>query len=56
MDTNLQETIIDQQSNLGRLYGITGTPALVLRQGNEVRKWQGVDKQEILNGLKEAFE
>ena len=55
-DKNLQEAIMEQQANLGMLYEITGTPTLVLRQGNVVRKWMGSDKKEILKGLKEAFE
>ena len=50
----LQKAIIEQQANLARLYDIKGTPTLVMRKGNEVRKWSGVDKQ-IFNELKEAF-
>lgn len=53
-DTNLQQNIIEQQANLARLYGITGTPTLVMRDGSEVRKWSGSDKK-VLKELREAF-
>ena len=54
-DQNLQETIIDQQANLARLYGVNSFPTLVMRDGSEVRKWSGVDKK-IFTELKEAFQ
>ena len=54
-DTALQKTIIEQQANLARLYGITGTPTLVMRKGNEVYKWAGGNKKEVMESLKEAF-
>ena len=54
-DQDLQRNIIEQQANLARLYGITGTPTLVMRDGSEVRKWSGADKK-IFKELKEAFQ
>ena len=54
-DKELQKSIIEQQANLARLYGVTGTPTLVMREGAEVRKWTGSDKQ-IFKELKEAFQ
>ena len=53
---DLKKAILEQQSNLGRLYGITGTPTLLMREGAEVRKWQGGNKKEIMKGLAEAFQ
>jgi len=54
-DKELQKSIIEQQANLARLYGVTGTPTLVMREGTEVRKWSGSDKK-IFKELKEAFQ
>ncbi len=54
-DQDLQRNIIEQQANLARLYGITGTPTLVMRDGSEVRKWSGANKK-IFKELKEAFQ
>ena len=54
-DKELQKSIIEQQANLARLYGVTGTPTLVVREGAEVRKWSGSDKK-IFKELKEAFQ
>ena len=51
----LQADILEQQKNLSSLYGVTGTPALIMREGAEVRRWIGVDKQ-IFQELKEAFQ
>ena len=56
MDKELQTSIITQQANLGRLYGITGTPTLVMREGSKVYKWSGSDKDVVMKGLKEAFQ
>lgn len=55
MDKELQKAIIEQQANLARLYDITGTPTLVMREGTEVRKWAGSDKK-VFKELKEAFQ
>lgn len=54
-DKELRETILDQQENLARLYGITGTPTLVMRDGSEVHKWVGPDET-VFEELKEAFQ
>ncbi|MGN0919380.1 MAG: DsbA family protein [Alphaproteobacteria bacterium] len=54
-DQELQKAILEQQANLARLYGITGTPTLVMRDGAEVRKWAGSDKK-VLKELREAFQ
>ncbi len=55
-DKELQKNIIEQQANLGKLYGITGTPTLVMRSGSRVYKWTGSDKNTVMQGLKEAFQ
>lgn len=55
-DKELQKNIIEQQANLGRLYGITGTPTLIMRSGAKVYKWTGADKNMVMQGLKEAFQ
>ena len=55
-DKELQKNIMEQQANLGRLYGITGTPTLVMRNGAKVYKWTGSDKNMVIQGLKEAFQ
>lgn len=54
-DGELQKSILEQQANLARLYGVTGTPTLVMRDGTEVRKWSGADKR-IFKELQEAFQ
>lgn len=54
-DQELQKAILEQQANLARLYGITGTPTLVMREGTEVRKWSGSDRK-VLKELREAFQ
>ena len=55
-DKELQKNIIEQQANLGRLYEITGTPTLIMREGSKVYKWTGSDKNAVMQGLKEAFQ
>ena len=55
-DKELQKSIITQQANLAQLYEIKSFPTLVMRDGNEVRKWTGSDKKAIIKGLKEAFQ
>ena len=54
-DQDLQNSIIEQQANLARLYGVNSFPTLVMRDGSEVRKWSGADKR-IFKELKEAFQ
>ena len=51
----LQKSIITQQVNLSQLYEVKSFPTLVMRDGNEVRKWSGSDKKVIMKGLEEAF-
>ena len=51
----LQEAIFEQQKNLSQLYGVTGTPTLIMREGTEVRKWVGANEQ-LFQQLEEAFQ
>ena len=51
----LQEAILEQQKNLSQLYGITGTPSLIMREGTEVHKWVGANEQ-LFQQLEEAFQ
>ena len=55
-NTNLRETIMEQQNNLVRLYNVSRSPTLIMRKGTEVRKWEGSDKEAVLKGLKDAFQ
>ena len=51
----LKKMVIEQQANLAKLYGITATPTLVMRQGTEVHKWSGANES-LLDELKEALQ
>lgn len=53
---DLQKTVITDQKRLSATYSVTHMPTLVFRRGNRVYTWQGADKDEIMNGLLEAFE
>lgn len=54
-DKELQEIILEQQTNLSHLYDVHSFPTLVMREGTEVHKWSGADKK-IFKALKEAFQ
>lgn len=56
LNQELKQMILEQQMNLSRLYNIIGMPSVVVVKGNETKKFQGADKDIILNGLKERFE
>lgn len=53
---DLQKTVITDQKRLAATYSVTHMPTLVFRRDNRVYTWQGADKDEIMNGLLEAFE
>ena len=53
-DSNLKSAL-SQQINLARLYGVGGTPTLVMREGSNVRKWEGGNRKEIVRALEDAL-
>ena len=58
-DGSLRGAIEQQRDSLSNLYQVRGWPTIVLRQGNTVKQYVGVDKHAVLHGLEtdiKAFE
>ncbi len=50
-DKNVQKTVSTQRDNLGRMYRVRGTPAVVAVKGGQSKLLTGTDKPVILNEL-----
>lgn len=53
---DLQKTVITDQKRLSSTYAVTHMPTLILRRKDNIFVWKGSNKDEIMNGLLEAFE
>ena len=54
-DDALEAAILKQREQFAVLYGVQGTPTTILRQGNVVKKYVGVERKAILRGLEEVI-
>ena len=53
--SSLKQTILEQRSNLSKLYDIEAMPSVVILKNNETKKIQGADKEFIMHELKERL-
>ncbi len=55
-DQELRDTIIEQRNNLQSLYNISGTPTIVLREGDRAKLYTGVNRRVIFKTLEEDLQ